>query len=152
MRQLRDNGRRFYDFLRGLAVGAQNYASSIGPQIGVTVGAIASGSNANSDVDWSAYPELLSGYYQVSAAIILEMADSTYREVRFAFSAVFAAGTLTLQGTPTPITGAWNSSGITVSVTVVSGDVLRFNVAVVGGVNVTTGDLYVSFGRRRVAA
>lgn len=152
MRQLKENGRRFYDFLRGLALGAQGYASSIGPQIGNSIGAITSGSDVNSDIDWSTYPELLSGYYQISAAIILDMADSTYREVRFAFSATLLAGAVTLQGTPTPIAGAWNSAGITVSVTVTSGDVLRFNIAVAGGINVTGGTLHMSFGRRRILA
>ncbi len=152
MRQVRANGREYVDLDGGEFRGAANYYAVAVPEDAVAVGTIANGANANRDFNFASLG-MPSGYYQVSVAVITEMADATWRELRFAFSLYWDESTIVLQGVPTAITGAWNSAGLAGTISVVTATTLRVNLANTSGqATAGNGEVYLAYGRRSPAA
>jgi len=123
-----------------------SYYTPMVPARVVAVGTIANSANADLDFGFSGWPV---GYYQVSIAVITEMADNTWRELRFAFSLYWSGSVITLQATPTAVAGSWNSSGLAGTITVSSSTTLRVNVANSSGQSTANnGSVYLTYGRR----
>ncbi len=131
--------------------GAGGYESTPAPQLTAAITALTNTSTANSDFDFGAL-SLPDGYYQISVSVVVKRATTgDYRELRFAFSATFVGGTLTLMAAPSALTGAWNSAGISAAITVQATDNLR--VALTNSSTETVnGRVHISFGRQPLIA
>lgn len=94
--------------------------------------------------------EFPSGYYQAAVTVLAKRAGAgDYRCVRLAFDFILdrTADTVTVIGTPTPIDGAWDSTGLTVEVDTAAADTLRITTTNGTG-QTTSGRILWSRGRQ----
>lgn len=136
----------FLDPNGGVAIGSLNYQANLAPSLASAMVVITNGNNQNFDFSFATLPE---GYYRIDTVVLVEMADATWRELPFKFSMLWSGGVLVPQGVPTVLTGAWDSSGLTGTISVVASNTLRVNVANGSGQDtLANGGVYIQFGRR----